>query len=283
MSLFTGGIATANVMSVGDATLWRINHANLMGFVAAYAGGGQLCLNLSNILSHRLIDGNSKVISIAGEYSSFVHEQMNKKGVDEASKKSMAAIEAKLADLQSSYGPEEDKTKGASTKVLGAVSVLFVVALIGCVGLFINHKSVGREVVTLRGSSDVLRGENSNFRDRNDELLDQNDNLRNDNLKNIQSFSTELKDLQKDFLSTIKAIATKEDSGSALNDLMSQFEKTQSVLEQNGEKLNELAALQKENAELKTNYHLWGRPLLLEKQNQRSQSKKKSVIRIDMR
>ena len=66
MAFLSGGVASANVQSIGETILWRMDHETLLGFIGEHGvAGGQLCLNVASILSGRLVEGNKKVIDMA--------------------------------------------------------------------------------------------------------------------------------------------------------------------------------------------------------------------------
>ena len=61
MAFLSGGVASANVQSIGETILWRMDHEQLLGFIGEHGvAGGQLCLNVASILSGRLVEGNKK-------------------------------------------------------------------------------------------------------------------------------------------------------------------------------------------------------------------------------
>ena len=63
----SGGVASANVQSIGETILWRLDHERLLGFIGEHGvAGGQLCLNVASILSGRLVDGNKKAVDMEG-------------------------------------------------------------------------------------------------------------------------------------------------------------------------------------------------------------------------
>ena len=54
MAFLSGGVASANVQSIGETILWRMDHGTLLGFIGEHGvAGGQLCLNVASILSGR--------------------------------------------------------------------------------------------------------------------------------------------------------------------------------------------------------------------------------------
>ena len=68
MAFLSGGVASANVQSIGETILWRMDHEQLLGFIGEHGvAGGQLCLNVASILSGRLVEGNKKVIDMGKE------------------------------------------------------------------------------------------------------------------------------------------------------------------------------------------------------------------------
>ena len=71
MAFLGEGKATAGVKARERSLLWRLSHDNLMHYLAEYKGAGQMCLNLSAILAHRLKEGNSKLNGLAGGLSAY--------------------------------------------------------------------------------------------------------------------------------------------------------------------------------------------------------------------
>jgi CRP-like cAMP-binding protein len=71
MAFLGEGKATAGVKARERSLLWRLSHENLMEYLTEYKGAGQMCLNLSAILAHRLKEGNSRLNGLAGGLSAY--------------------------------------------------------------------------------------------------------------------------------------------------------------------------------------------------------------------
>jgi len=71
MAFLGEGKATAGVKARERALLWRLSHGTLLQYLSEYKGAGQMCLNLSAILAHRLKEGNSRLNGLAGGLSAY--------------------------------------------------------------------------------------------------------------------------------------------------------------------------------------------------------------------
>ena len=71
MSFLGEGKATAGVKARERSLLWRLSHGTLLQYLSEYKGAGQMCLNLSAILAHRLKEGNTRLNGLAGGLSAY--------------------------------------------------------------------------------------------------------------------------------------------------------------------------------------------------------------------
>jgi CRP-like cAMP-binding protein len=135
MALLSGGAATASVEAKGQTYIWRIDHMNLLEFVGSYEGGGQLSLNLANILCNRVINGNGMVLALALEFNNFITKYAPQ-DVSEEDQESIDAMKTKLGEMTKSLTDEDGKSK-ISPVITISLGVLLVLSLVGHVVRFI--------------------------------------------------------------------------------------------------------------------------------------------------
>lgn len=71
IAFLRGDVASANVRAIKRALVWRIDHATLSQYVAEYPGGGQLCLNVADVLAQRVQEGNTRLLGVTQSLSAY--------------------------------------------------------------------------------------------------------------------------------------------------------------------------------------------------------------------
>ena len=150
MAFLSGGVASANVQSIGETILWRMDHEQLLGFIGEHGvAGGQLCLNVASILSGRLVEGNKKVLDMGKELQASL-AQLKSAASTGTGKGNQAfqQMQGKVANMQNAFkGGAVQK----STNIFAMAStVVAVLSSLGMIGLFVSYDdSAVQEAATL--------------------------------------------------------------------------------------------------------------------------------------
>ena len=116
MAFLSGGVASANVQSIGETILWRMDHEQLLGFIGEHGvAGGQLCLNVASILSGRLVEGNKKVIDMGKELQASLSQLKTVSGGSTGkSNEALQQMQGKVANMQNAFKGGRSKSRPAS-------------------------------------------------------------------------------------------------------------------------------------------------------------------------
>lgn len=96
IAFIRGDVASANVKSLRKTVLWRIDHTTLQQYISQYPGGGQLCLNLADILAQRVQEGNTRLVGVTQSLSAYfgsMARQNQQKDIE-------APLAAGMADME---------------------------------------------------------------------------------------------------------------------------------------------------------------------------------------
>ena len=149
MAFLSGGVASANVQSIGETILWRLDHERLLGFIGEHGvAGGQLCLNVASILSGRLVDGNKKVVDMGKELQASLAQLQKASSADAGKDQALRQMQGKVANMQNAF--KGSAVKKSSNLLTIAASVIAVISTLGMVGLLVSMDDTSaREAVTL--------------------------------------------------------------------------------------------------------------------------------------
>lgn len=95
IAFIRGDVASANVKALKKTILWRIDHACMQQYISEYPGGGQLCLNLADILAQRVQEGNTRLIGVSQSLSAYFGHMAR-----QADRDIEAPLAAGLADME---------------------------------------------------------------------------------------------------------------------------------------------------------------------------------------
>ena len=150
MAFLSGGVASANVQSIGETILWRMDHETLLGFIGEHGvAGGQLCLNVASILSGRLVEGNKKVIDMGKELQASLAQLKSVAGAGTGkSNQALQQMQGKVANMQNAF--KGGAVKKSSNIFAMASTVVAVLSTLGMIGLFVSYDdSSVQEAATL--------------------------------------------------------------------------------------------------------------------------------------
>ena len=187
MAFLSGGVASANVQSIGEAILWRMDHEQLLGFIAEHGvAGGQLCLNVASILSGRLVEGNKKVLDMGKELQASL-TQLKSVGSGGKSNQALQQMQGKVANMQNAF--KGGAVKKSSSIFAIASSVVAVLSTLGMVGLFVSYDdsavqeaaSLGKKVKKLEANEEFYLGLKKRLENENSELVESQKQIRREN------------------------------------------------------------------------------------------------------
>lgn len=211
MAFLSGGVASANVQSIGETILWRFDHERLLGFIGEHGvAGGQLCLNVASILSGRLVDGNKKVVDMGKELQSSLVQLQQASSAEAGNDQALRQMQGKVANMQNAF--KGSAVKKSSNLFTIAATVVAVISTLGMVGLLVSmDDSSAREAVTLAKKVEKLEaneefylGLKKKLEDENQLLVDSSKTLEGEKEKLASSISRSMGDIQglKDQLRT---------------------------------------------------------------------------------
>lgn len=136
MAFLSGGVASANVQSIGECILWRMDHEQLLGFIGEHGvAGGQLCLNVASILSGRLVEGNKKVLDMGKELQASLSQLKSIEGGKGS--QAVQQMQGKVANMQNAF--KGGAVKKSTNIFAMAATVVAVLSTLGMVGLFVSY------------------------------------------------------------------------------------------------------------------------------------------------
>lgn len=203
MAFLSGGVASANVQSIGETILWRLDHERLLGFIADHGvAGGQLCLNVASILSGRLVEGNKKVVDMGKELQASLAELQKASKADAGKDQALRQMQGKVANMQNAF--KGGAVKKSSNLFAIAASVVAVLSTLGMVGLLVSmDDSAAREAVTLakqveklEANEDFYLGLKKKLEDENQELVDKGKSLAAEKEELASTVSRSMEDIQ---------------------------------------------------------------------------------------
>ena len=211
MAFLSGGVASANVQSIGETILWRLDHERLLGFIAEHGvAGGQLCLNVASILSGRLVDGNKKVVDMGKELQTSLAQLQQASSADAGKDQALKQMQGKVANMQNAF--RGSAVKKSSNILTIAASVVAVLSTLGMVGLLVSmDDSAAREAVTLSKKVEKLEaneefylGLKKKLEDENLDLVENGKSLVEEKEQLASTISRSMEDIQdlKDQLRT---------------------------------------------------------------------------------
>ena len=207
MAFLSGGVASANVQSIGETILWRMDHEQLLGFIGEYGvAGGQLCLNVASILSGRLVEGNKKVLDMGKELQASLAQLKSAAGTAPGKgNQALQQMQGKVANMQNAFKGGAVKK---STNIFAIAStVVAVLSTLGMVGLFVSYDdsavqeaaTLGKKVKKLEANEEFYLGLKRRLEDENKELVEQEKQTRKEkdeiagNLSNSMSEAQSLR------------------------------------------------------------------------------------------
>ena len=215
MAFLSGGVASANVQSIGETILWRLDHERLLGFIGEHGvAGGQLCLNVASILSGRLVDGNKKVVDMGKELQASLAQLQKASSADAGKDQALRQMQGKVANMQNAF--KGSAVKKSSNLLTIAASVIAVISTLGMVGLLVSMDDTSaREAVTLAKKVEKLEaneefylGLKKKLEDENQELVQKEKSLINEkeelalnisrSMESIQDLKDQLKDKERE-------------------------------------------------------------------------------------
>lgn len=181
MAFLSGGVASANVQSIGETILWRIDHEQLLGFIGEHGvAGGQLCLNVASILSGRLVEGNKKVIDMGKELQASLAQFKTATGLGTGgSNQALQQMQGKVANMQNAF--KGGAVKKSTSIFAMASTVVAVLSTLGMIGLFVSYDdssiqeaaTLGKKVKKLEANEEFYLGLKRRLEDENNELVEQ--------------------------------------------------------------------------------------------------------------
>ena len=208
MAFLSGGVASANVQSIGESILWRLDHERLLGFIGEYGvAGGQLCLNVASILSGRLVDGNKKVLDMGKELQASLVQLQQASSAGSSKDLALKQMQGKVANMQNAF-------KGSAVQKSGnwfsiAASVVAVLSTLGMVGLYVSiddsaereAETLSKKVEELSANEEFYLGLKKRLEDENQEMVQKEKDLikeKNELASTISKSMQEVQDLKDD-------------------------------------------------------------------------------------
>ena len=204
MAFLSGGIASANVQSIGETILWRMDHEALLGFIGEFGvAGGQLCLNVASILSGRLVEGNKKVIDMGKELQASLAQLKAVAGAGTGkSNQALQQMQGKVANMQNAF--KGGAVKKSSNIFAMASTVVAVLSTLGMIGLFVSYDdssvqeaaSLGIKVKKLEANEEFYLNLKRRLEEENKELLADQKAVRREKDDIAKSLSDSMADAQ---------------------------------------------------------------------------------------
>lgn len=233
MAFLSGGVASANVQSIGEVILWRMDHEQLLGFIGEHGvAGGQLCLNVASILSGRLVEGNKKVIDMGKELQASLAQLKTVAGTGPGkSSQALQQMQGKVANMQNAF--KGSAVKKSSNIFAMASTVVAVLSTLGMIGLFVSYDdsavqeaaTLGKKVKKLEANEEFYLGLKRRLEDENKELLAQEKAVR----KEKEDIASSLSDSMANAQTLRGEIERLEDELSEAKDDLIRAQKVQTV------------------------------------------------------
>ena len=207
MAFLSGGVASANVQSIGETILWRMDHEQLLGFIGEYGvAGGQLCLNVASILSGRLVDGNKKVLDMGKELQASLAQLKTAAGTGGGKgNQALQQMQGKVANMQNAF--KGGAVKKSTNIFAMASTVVAVLSTLGMIGLFVSYDdsavqeaaTLGKKVKKLEANEEFYLGLKRRLENENKELVEQEKQTRKEKeeiANNLSNSMTESQNLR---------------------------------------------------------------------------------------
>jgi len=207
MAFLSGGVASANVQSIGETILWRMDHEQLLGFIGEYGvAGGQLCLNVASILSGRLVEGNKKVLDMGKELQASLAQLKTAAGTGGGKgNQALQQMQGKVANMQNAF--KGGAVKKSTNIFAMASTVVAVLSTLGMIGLFVSYDdsavqeaaTLGKKVKKLEANEEFYLGLKRRLEDENKELVEQERQTRKEKeeiANNLSNSMTESQNLR---------------------------------------------------------------------------------------
>ena len=189
VAFLRGHIASATSETQGLCILWRMNHDQLLEFIASHGTiAGQLCLNLAGLLAGRLLKENTMVSKVKMDLEDAIHSLRNASEEDSLKTNALRELQDKVESLNQATRIKRQKQSNRSKFNSISMTSLAVASLsvIGLFGLYnsYDHDAPG-QVIALTEELDGMK-KNEAF------YLKLKKNLEAENLELVQS-SKEIK------------------------------------------------------------------------------------------
>ena len=207
MAFLSGGVASANVQSIGETILWRMDHEQLLGFIGEHGvAGGQLCLNVASILSGRLVEGNKKVLDMGKELQASLAQLKTAAGTGGGKgNQALQQMQGKVANMQNAF--KGGAVKKSTNIFAMASTVVAVLSTLGMIGLFVSYDdsavqeaaTLGKKVKKLQANEEFYLGLKRRLEDENKELVEQEKQTRKEKeeiANNLSNSMTESQNLR---------------------------------------------------------------------------------------
>jgi len=178
MAFLSGGVASADVQSLGECILWRIDHQQMLEFIGSNGtAGGQLCLNVASILSGRLVDGNKKVVDMGKELQASLSHLQQAASAGSQKDQALKQMQGKVVNMQNAFkGSAVQKSK--SNWVSVAACTVALLSTIGLIVVFLSSDDSSQvadagladKVVALEANEEFYLGLKKKLEDENREL-----------------------------------------------------------------------------------------------------------------
>ena len=157
MAFLGGGVASADVQSLGECILWRIDHQRMLEFIGSNGtAGGQLCLNVASILSGRLVEGNKKVVDMGKDLQTSLAQLQQVASAGTQKDQALKQMQGKVANMQNAFKGSAVQKSKSNWVAVAACTVAFL-STVGLVGMFIaSDDSSVREAASLTEKVKVL-------------------------------------------------------------------------------------------------------------------------------
>jgi CRP-like cAMP-binding protein len=229
MAFLGGGVASADVQSLGECILWRIDHQRMLEFIGSNGtAGGQLCLNVASILSGRLVQGNKKVVDMSKELQASLGHLQQAASAGTQKDQALKQMQGKVANMQNAFKGSAVQKSKSNWVAVAACTVAFL-STVGLVAMFIaSDDSSVREAATLTEKVKVLEANENFFLSKKKEIEAQNKQLVNErkelSTKN-ESLTEELASKESRSMSDIQELRdqlreTKRDLSDAKDDIV---------------------------------------------------------------
>lgn len=155
MAFLSGGVASADVQSLGECILWRIDHERMLEFIGSNGtAGGQLCLNVASILSGRLVDGNKKVVDMGKELQASLAHLQQAASAGTQKDQALRQMQGKVSNMQNAFKGSAVKKSGGNWIAVAACAIA-VLSTAGLIGMFVASDDSG--ALEAAGLSDKVK------------------------------------------------------------------------------------------------------------------------------